>query len=365
MDDPRLWIALRDTPGLGRARARALLARFATPHGVFGRPAAELAVDCPLEVALRLERGPELEGPGRELERADRLGLRVLLQGRPGFPRELGDLEDPPLLLYLDGELPRGVRLAVVGARRPTARSRQLTGELVAPLVRAGGVVVSGLAYGIDAAAHRGALDAGGATLAVLASGVDRPGPHGNRGLARRILAHGGGLLSEFPPGRPALPHHFPDRNRLISGLSSATLVVEARERSGSLVTARHAREQGRKLLVVPGPVDVEHCRGSNRLLKEVAVAVLDGHDLLEEVDPRAALRLRDTAAPAESAGARRVLDELAAGPLDPDALARALGLPVARLAPLLLELELAGRIARVGSRLARSGAPGAGRARG
>jgi DNA processing protein len=335
---------------------RALLEHFGSPEAIFGRRSAELAPYCPPATALALARGPDLEGARDELERARRLGLSLLLQGIPGFPLLLMELPDPPVLLYLRGRLPDGPTLSVVGSRRPSARGPEITGQLIAPFARLGGIIVSGLAYGIDAAAHRGALDAGGSTLAVLASGLERPTPRGNAPLARRIVERGGGLLSEFAPVVPALAHHFLDRNRLISGLSRATLVVEARERSGSLTTARHALGQGRDLLVVPGPIDTDQCRGSNRLLRDGAHPVLEPADLCGGLASAAGEAPVEAGAGTEQlpAGARRLLGRLASGPSDVDALARGLGMLPGALAPLLLELELAGRIARDGDRISR-----------
>jgi DNA processing protein len=217
-----------------------------------------------------------------------------------------------------------------------------------ASLAAAGVWIVSGLAYGVDAAAHRGALDAGGRTLAVLASGLDRPSPAGNIGLARAILDAGGGWLSEHPPGVPALAHHFPERNRLISGLARAVWVVEARERSGSLWTARHALEQGRDVWTTPGPVDTDLCRGSNALLRDGAGPVLEASDL-----QLALLGSAPQPAPVAARGpGDALLARLRDGPADRDALGRVLGLDPAELAALLLELELGGRISRDGNRV-------------
>jgi DNA processing protein len=281
---------------------------------------------------------------------------RTVPRSHPDFPALLREIPDPPALLYVQGTLPPEPRLAIVGARRASARGREVARALAAAATRAGVGVVSGLAYGIDAAAHEGALEAGGASTIVLASGIDRPSPTGNIALARRSLRAGGAWLSEHGPGERALPHRFPERNRLISGLSRATLVVEAQEASGSLWTARHALEQGRDVLVVPGPVDTELCRGSNRLLREGATPILDAHDLLHALGlPSAA-----AAIPPPLAGlAGRIWERLAAGPCDADALARALRIDSARLARTLVELELEGRIVRAGQRISRAGAAG------
>ncbi len=336
MDDLARWIALRDLPSLRRREAHRLLARFGTPRAVFRH------------AGLR----PDLDAARDEIERAHRMGLRLIAPGEPEFPELLRQIPDPPLALYLKGRLPAAPAVAMVGSRRASARGRAAARDFAAELARTGVVVVSGLAYGIDAAAHEGALDGGGATVAALASGLDRPSPAGNRRLAERILAGGGAWLSEYPPGTQALARHFPERTRLISGLARLTLVVEAREASGTLWTARHALEQDRDLLVVPGPIDSDQYRGSNRLLRDGAAPVLEAADLLLALglEPRAA---SPTAQPEGDAG--RILLALRDGPLDSDRLASLLRLSPAALAPLLLELELADRIERQGSRISLS----------
>lgn len=283
-------------------------------------------------------------------------GLRILLQCDPGFPGLLLEIPDPPVMLYLKGRLPGGPALSIVGSRRATGRGRETARRFAAEAARAGVVVVSGLAYGIDASAHAGAVDAHGESLAILAGGLDRPGPRGNLGLAGRILARGGGWISEHPPGVSSRAHHFPDRNRLISGLGRATLVVEARERSGTLWTARHAADQGREVFVVPGPIDTEACRGSNGLLREGANLALGPDDILERFD--GLLRrpvLPDPVEPRPAGDAARVLRQLDAGPCGPDELIERLGLSAERLAALLVEMELDGSIHRVGRRITRT----------
>jgi DNA processing protein len=271
------------------------------------------------------------------------------------------EIPDPPVLLYLRGHPPEGPFVSVVGSRRATPRGREVARLFSAALARAGAVVASGLAYGIDAAAHTGALEAGSRTVAVLASGLDQPGPVGNRALARRILRQGGAWLSEHPPGAVPRAYHFPDRNRLISGLSRAALIVEARERSGSLSTARHAADQGRDVLVVPGPVDTDACRGSNRLLVEGAIAVVDPDDAVA-----AALGRLDWPPPGPTSELRplpegdggRILRRIRGGPCGPDDLVRELGLPPARVAALLLDLELEGWVKREGRRVSCAALP-------
>jgi DNA processing protein len=263
-------------------------------------------------------------------------------------------------VVWVRGALPDGPALAMVGARRASDRALACARSFAAEIAKAGIAVISGLAYGVDGASHEGALDGRGPTVAVLASGLDHATPRGQRKLAERILAAGGAWLSEHAPGGGAHPYHFPERNRLISGLASATLIVEAREKSGSLWTARHALEQGRDVLVVPGPIDSELCRGTNRLLRDGATPILEPADAIEAVlgplAPRAAERPRaaDAAAGADAPG-RAILALLADGPRDLDALLRALGVGPAELSGELLELELAGLIRREGARVART----------
>jgi DNA processing protein len=356
VEDPALWVAFRDTPTLGRVQARELLRVFGSPAQIFGRRFEELLPACSRAAAHQLARDPDLSRARAEVARARRAGLEILLPRDPRFPGLLLEIPDPPVVLYVSGDLPEGRSVSIVGSRRATSRGREAAQRFAGALVRAGAFVTSGLAYGIDAAAHTGALEAGGTTIAVLASGLDRPGPAGNLRLARRILQQGGAWISEHPPGTPAQARHFPDRNRLISGLSRATLIVEARERSGSLWTARHSADQGREVMVIPGPIDTDACRGSNRLLVEGAIPVVDPEDAVVAalgcLDPRAsAPPCQAELAPAGDAG--RILRRVREAPCGPEDLVLALGLPAARVAALLLELEVEGWIVREGRRIA------------
>lgn len=354
MDDIATWLALRDAPGLARHHANLLLERYGTPAAVFARPFDELRARCPPEPARAIAAGPDLDRARAALVTARRLGLDVVPRDAARFPELLCAIPDPPLVMWTRGRTGFDPAVAIVGSRKATARGVATARSIAAELARAGVGVVSGLAYGIDAAAHEGALAGGGCTAAILASGLDRPSPAGNRDLARRILAGGGGWLSEHPPGTAAYAAHFPERNRLISGLARVVLVVEARDRSGTLWTARHALDQDRPVLVVPGPVDSAACAGSNRWLRDGAGVALGADDLLTVLE-LAGFAVRP-AAPSRPAHVRGVASSLLAlledGPRDPDALARALDLAPAELAGLLLELELDGRILRHGSRV-------------
>jgi DNA processing protein len=277
-------------------------------------------------------------------------GVSVLRLGGDDYPGALAQIPDPPLgLVMRGGPLPATRNVAVVGSRRCRRHSAQLAFELARRLAERGFAVVSGLAEGVDGSAHRGALDAGGPTAAVLGNGLAHCYPAWHRGLAERIVAAGGLLVSEYPPHWRPRAHYFPERNRIISGLTEAVLVVEASARSGSLITARLALEQGRDVLAVPGAVADGTHRGCHRLLR-------DGAALVEDVDDLwAALGVEPEPAASEDPAAsldgdeRRLLDVIGAEPRSTDALVEALGVPAARVLSLLTELELKGFVQAVG----------------
>lgn len=293
---------------------------------------------------FRSEAGPR-RSPGRRL-----VGDRQLRRTDPDYPELLREISDPPPALAVRGDASVLARpcVAVVGARAATAYGLRVARGLARDLAAQGFAVVSGLALGIDAAAHEGALEAGGITVAVFASGLDRVHPARHRALAARIVAAGGALLTEFAPGTPPLRGHFPRRNRLISGLARAVVVVEARLRSGSLITARHALEQGREVLAVPGPVDAPTSAGTNELLRHGAAPLLDADDVRRALGlpPLAAGRPAPAGAAGGPEGLAGVLYRaLRQQPATADELARRTGRPPAELALALLELELAGFI--------------------
>lgn len=233
--------------------------------------------------ALRRENGPEPD-LGSSEEELSGSGIRLILREEKEFPPLLHEIPHPPWGLYFKGELPTTAALAVVGTRKGTPGGLDLAEYFAKRLAGAGLVVVSGLALGIDAAAHLGALAAQGRTLAVLACGLDQVYPRTNARLADRILVEGGALISEYAPGVPPLPHRFLERNRIISGLALGTLVVEAPERSGSLATARFALEQNRQVFVVPGSARHPHYRGSHALIREGAELVCEAEQILESL---------------------------------------------------------------------------------
>jgi DNA processing protein len=289
-------------------------------------------------------------------------GARLLAWDDPAYPERLRQIADPPPALAIRGELAAdALAVAVVGARMASEYGRRMAAELARGLAQAGIVVVSGLAAGIDAAAHRAALAAGGRTVAVLGTGIDRVYPSWHAGLAAEI-AEQGALVSEFRCGAPPLAHHFPRRNRLISGLSLGTVVVEAAAQSGSLITARCALEQGREVFAVPGPADAPQHRGPHRLIQQGAKLITTVEDILVELAP--ALVARVEAARTEAAEAtltgpeRRVLGALGGEGRQVDEVIAHAGLPAASTLETLLALELRGLVVqRPGKRFCRQAA--------
>jgi DNA processing protein len=282
----------------------------------------------------------------RMLDGLARQGVYGVPIASPAYPERLRRLPDAPALLLVRGTpallLVRAV--AIVGARAPTELGRATARRFAFDLARAGLAVVSGLARGIDAAAHEGALAAGGATLAFQACGPDLVYPAAHRALAARIAGQGA-VLTEFPPGTPPLAAYFPLRNRLISALAETVIVVEARERSGSLVTARCAADQGVDVWAVPGALDAPTSLGTNRLIQQGARVLLEAADVLHELGIARPEPERRAPEAAGSALARAILRTLRRRPLTRDDLAHELARPPSELAAALLELELAGRL--------------------
>lgn len=279
-----------------------------------------------------------------ELARLAGLGFRFLARSDPAFPPLLGAIHDPPPGLFLRGEadveLLARPAVAIVGARACSAYGRQIARSLARDLAAAGLVVVSGLARGVDAEAHRGALEAAGATVAVLGCGIDRDYPAAHRELAKQVAATGM-IVSEYAPGVEPAPWRFPARNRIVAGLCAATVVVEARERSGALITADFSLEEGREVLAVPGEITSALSAGSNALLRLGATPLTCAQDVLESYG----LVVAASAPPDLGETAATVLGRIREGAAGADELARATGLLAGELAVALTELELAGLV--------------------
>jgi DNA processing protein len=348
-DDFAAWFRLLEAPGVGRDTARRLLAACGSPQAVLATPKATLRrLVGPERADALAEDPPEL--PGRLKAALDWLeggaDRQVLALGDPAYPPRLLQTADPPLLLYVQGRVAALAEpgVAVVGSRNATPQGKDNARAFARALGEHGLVIHSGLALGIDAAAHEGALDGPSGTVAVVGTGLDRVYPARHRNLAHRITQQGA-LVSEYAPGTPPLPEHFPQRNRIIAGLSLGTLVVEAALQSGSLITARLASEAGREVFAVPGSIHAPQSRGCHALLKQGAKLVEDAQDILEELrmGPAQARLALD-----EPAAADPLLHALGDDPVTLDALMARTGSAAADLTVRLLELELEGQVARL-----------------
>jgi DNA processing protein len=290
-----LWLALTLTPGLGPTRSRRLVEFFGSIDRVFSASLTELeAAGLPAPSAQALGTGRSVELANEEIAHAGAADARLLAFDDPAYPARLRQIYDPPLVLYVRGNsaalsLP-GV--AVVGTRHPTPYGTGMAERLACDLATRGLIIFSGLARGVDTAAHRGAISGKGKTIAMFGTGVDVLYPKENSRLSEQILSHGGALVSEFPLGTFAAPQNFPIRNRIISGISLGVLVVEAAEYSGTRITARCALEQGRDVYAVPGNVTNKNSWGPNTLIKQGANLVATWEDVWEELpqDVRLAL---------------------------------------------------------------------------
>jgi DNA processing protein len=337
------WIRLSLVPGLGGQGLRKLLAAFGMPQQVLGAGRAALASIVSAEVAARILADLESAAVAAALEWAGAEGNAVLTLADGEYPQSLLETPDPPALLYVRGrrELLARPGLAMVGSRNATPQGISNAEHFARAFSAAGLTIVSGLALGIDAAAHRGGLEAAGSTIAVLGTGADILYPQRNRALGERI-AREGLIVSEFPLGTPPHGANFPRRNRVISGLARGCLVVEAALASGSLITARLAADQGREVFAIPGSIHSPHAKGCHALIKQGAKLVESAEDLLQELGvhrPAARPAASDPAAPG-------LLAQLGYDPCDIDTLCARSGLTAAAVSAMLLQLELDGKVA-------------------
>jgi DNA processing protein len=395
-DELAAWLRLSLSPGVGNGTARKLLAAFGLPQRIFEQPASALTQVVSSTLAQGLRSTPcELDAllatTWAWLEQDDAGGVRhqIVALGDTGYPQALLSLDDPPLMLYLlgTGKFKRNkpealtnraqeaifnvankdpidpfLSLAVVGSRNPTPQGAANARQFAKAMAQAGLTVVSGLALGVDGAAHEGALEgASGSndaatTVAVVGTGLDRVYPKAHRDLAHRIAAHGL-LVSEYPLGTPPLTANFPKRNRLIAGLSNGTLVVEAALKSGSLITARLTSEQGKDVFAIPGSIHAAQSRGCHALIKQGAKLVESAQDILEELKwpmqaSNATTLIADSAYPERAEGLfdsdNVVLAALGFDPVGLDALQARCGLDTAELQAQLMGLELEGDVARL-----------------
>lgn len=373
-DELAAWLRLQLTPGVGNSTARRLLAAFGLPEQVFAQSIASLGHIASAAQCAALQSPPpdwaELLDTTWSWLQADTAHRRIVALGDSAYPASLLNMEDPPLLLYAmgmpsawesDGLAQSATRsVAVVGSRNPTAQGAANARQFAQALAQAGLTIVSGLALGVDGAAHEGALDGAQegqlATIAVVGTGLDRVYPRQHRDLAHRIAAHGI-ILSEYPLGTPPLAANFPRRNRIIAGLTQGTLVVEAALQSGSLITARLAIEQGKDVFAIPGSIHSTQAKGCHALIKQGAKLVECAQDVLEEwpsgyLSNVTIKTIADDAEDTRATGAlhpeNALLEALGFDPTSLDALQARTGLDTPTLQARLMELEIDGAVARL-----------------
>jgi DNA processing protein len=339
------WLRLTLIAGLGNATLRNLLLAFGSPDGVLAARAADLKSFATADVAAQIVAGGNAEAAQRALAWLADPENHLITLGDADYPHLLLQISDPPPLLYVKGrrELLDRPALAIVGSRNATAQGIANAEDFARVLSDAGVTIVSGLALGIDAAAHRGGLAGAASSIAVIGTGIDVVYPARNRDLAHQLAAQGA-LVSEFALGTPAIASNFPRRNRVISGMSLGCLVVEAALQSGSQITARLANEQGREVFALPGSIHSPLAKGCHALIKQGAKLVDSANDILEELN-LAAVAPTVHATPELDADAARLLDLLGYAPSSVDALCARSGLGTDTVSALLLTLELHGLI--------------------
>lgn len=350
MDHLVPWFTLKSVPGIGNLLFRRLVHHLGAPEQVMQATVAQLAQVKGMtpRLATAIQRQKRPDWVATELLRVKNSGFRITTLHDATYPELLRHIPDPPPLLYLYGHLePDAAHIAIVGSRKATAYGRTSARQLARQLAEQGMVVVSGMARGIDTAAHQGALEASGRTVAVLGSGLKRIYPAENRTLFDHI-AKNGAVLSEYALDAEPEAHHFPQRNRVISGLSLGTIVVEAAQRSGSLITARLAAEQGREVYAVPGSIHASTARGTHALIQQGAKLVESAEDVMVEVQPHLAESGGHSAAaplPDLTAVEAQILEAIGPYPRHIDELARLVQTDMGQLTATLMQLELKGVI--------------------
>ncbi len=342
-----LWLSIAAVPGIGESRLLALLKRYQSPSLVLEATPEDLQAVAGLDgkTAASLRSSVRRKVGRAQLGTLRSIGADLLIYGTEGYPEPLYHIYNPPPILFVLGSWTAedARALAMVGSRRATSYGRRVARALGRDLALRGFTVISGMARGIDSEGHRGALETGGRTVAVLGSGLDVPYPPENKGLMGQI-ASCGAVITEFPPGTEPLAGNFPQRNRLISGLAHGVIVVEATERSGAMITAAYALDQGRDVFSVPGNIENRTSTGTNLLIKRGAKLVQSVDDILEELPPAIAQGSRSLP-PSLTKPEEEVWEALAEEPLHIDALARGLGVETPRLLATLLGMELRGLI--------------------
>lgn len=353
MDDKRYWIGFTLVKGVGAVRFQRILEQFGDAETAWRATPADLArAGLGLKMIERLVAVREKVDLSLIWDQIQAKGIQVLTWMDEAYPQRLKEIEQPPPVLFLRGEItPEDTwAVAIVGTRKVTSYGRQITEEISTYLAANGVTIVSGLARGVDAIAHNAALKAGGRSLAVLGSGVDRIYPPENRALAEKMVEHGA-VLSDYTPGTPPEASNFPPRNRIISGLSMAVIVIEAGETSGALITAEFAAEQGREIFAVPGNILAPQSKGTNKLIQQGALPLLSASDILQALNltrmgqQKAARKVL----PADEMEAK-LLEALGEEPQHVDEIRNQTGLPVEKVSATLVMMELKGLVRQVGN---------------
>ena len=352
MNDKRYWVGFTLIKGIGAVRLQALIHHFGDLESAWTAASADLAkAGLGAKLIERFIQAREKVDLEKIWEQIARQGIKILTWEDEAYPSRLREIDQPPPVLYIRGEyLPEDVfAVALVGTRRVTPYGRQITEEIAAFLAANGMTVVSGLARGVDVIAHTVALKAGGRTLGILGSGVDKIYPPEHRALAEQMMERGA-IISDYAPGTPPDASNFPPRNRIISGLSLAVVVIEAGETSGALITAEFAAEQGREVFAVPGSILAPQSKGTNKLIQQGALPLLNASDLMQALnltrvgEQKAARR----ALPADAVEAQ-LLSVLGEQPIHVDELRNQTGLPIEKVSATLTLMELKGMVRQVG----------------
>ena len=352
MDDKKYWIGFNLIKGIGAVRMQALIQYFGDLEVAWKASPTELAQATLgkklIERVIQARAGVDLD---KLWDKIQKQGIRILTWQDESYPQRLKEIAQPPPVLYIRGDyLPDDLfAVAIVGTRRVTAYGRQITEELSAFLAANGITVISGLARGVDAVAHQTALKAGGRSIGVLGSGVDKIYPPEHRGMAEQMMQRGA-IISDYAPGTPPDASNFPPRNRIISGLSLAVVVIEAGETSGALITAEFAAEQGREIFAVPGSILAPQSKGTNKLIQKGALPLLSVNDLMQALDlsrmgeQKAARKI----IPADEIEAR-LLNVIGNEPLHVDEIRNQAELPIEKVSAALALMELKGVVRQVG----------------
>ncbi len=358
-DDKRLaWLALATVPKVGPVTIRKLLGKFKSPDAVFDAAPSGFG-DLPSispKLASAIAKEADFERAEKQLELLEKSPYKLAVLESEDYPRALKEIYDPPPFIYYDGDLDCLERpcLAVVGPRSASTYGRMMAEKLVRELIEAGFTIVSGFARGIDTIAHKTAIEKGGLTAAVFGCGIDTIYPPENKTLYRSLVLNGCAISEFFLKEKPE-PKYFPRRNRIISGLSLGVLVVEAGEKSGALLTAQHALDQGREVFAVPGNINSRTSRGTNRIIREGAKLVTSAEDILEElkflVPPSIPLR-ENRLAPKLEGVQKKIYDILSNQPIQLDKIVKQADMPVAAALETLLELELNGLVRQLSGKM-------------